>query len=718
MAEPLVPIDATERLNSLLSQDGEPTTKVAAFRTPAGRHLAINLDQKRTRLWLEAAPPAIDGISIHERYQSNEPRTHHLDAGRGSRLAKGHPVVVVNVDSLAALEALVAWYTDTPVQSKSAGEPLCLIGTWKGFTEQNFERVAKFIADHGAWASWWSFRIKDEARPLLKLPFWLYVNRGSNSIVARYLVSEVTSEAHAIVSPWPAQTEPHLVGQTSDGDGPSSACNTWLRVTKIERLLVPLTKDDFTPAPGLSQESSLLNQMTFGYAFPKKPITATPIQKKTPMLIPNSSLNTILYGPPGTSKTFETIDHALAIVDPGFALENASSRAALKERFDTLRALGRIEFVTFHQSYSYEDFVEGIRASTEDGQIRYEVEDGIFKRLCTRAVATEADDKFRSALDEFKQSIFDESVELKTKTGKTFSLTWRGGKTLRLRPHSSKEDADYPVSTEHVERLYRGESEEGLYNISYVRAVLAHVVEKWKVPAFKTASSRQPYVLIIDEINRGNIASIFGELITLIEPSKRAGASEAISTILPYSKSPTPFSVPDNLYIIGTMNTADRSLARVDTALRRRFDFVPMYPQPTKLDGVLVEGIDLGALLRRINDRIELLYDRDHLIGHAFFMDMKEDPAKRTLPELGRIFRNKVLPLLEEYFFEDWQKIRLVLADNQKPLKQHQFVLEDDVVGSGSLFGEASPCAHDVRRYRRNDDALMQVESYLQVYAG
>ena len=428
------------------------------------------------------------------------------------------------------------------------------------------------------------------------------------------------------------------------------------------------------------------------------------------------SLSTILYGPPGTSKTFETIGLSLKIIDPEFYLSNSDNRPKLKEKFDALRAQGRIEFVTFHQSYSYEDFVEGIRASTEDDKIVYQIEDGIFKRLCTRALAQGGDDQFRIALEKLKNEIAEEPITLSTKTGKEFTVTWRGGKTLRLRPHSSQSDVDYPVSINNIERLYRGEDDGDFYNLSYVRAVLAHVKSMWGVPDYHPTAARQPYVLVIDEINRGNIASIFGELITLIESSKRGGEAEALSTVLPYSKDGGgPFCVPNNLYIVGTMNTADRSLARVDTALRRRFDFIPMYPRPEYLDGVLVEEVDIGKLLRRLNDRIELLYDRDHLIGHAFFMGMKSDPSKRTMGELAQIFRNKVMPLLEEYFFEDWQKIRLVLADNQKSSSDYQFVIEEDMSSSAGLFGNSDSGVIGVR-YSRNEGALSRPESYRRIY--
>jgi len=330
-----------------------------------------------------------------------------------------------------------------------------------------------------------------------------------------------------------------------------------------------------------------------------------------------SSLNQILYGPPGTGKTYNTINKAIEIIENRVLSDDESKdRESLKAKFEQYKNSGQIEFITFHQSYGYEEFVEGIKAipagevGNEDGtEMIYKVADGIFKKIADKA----------------------------------------------------RENPDYK------------------------------------------------YALFIDEINRGNISKIFGELITLIEDSKRVGESEEIQVALPYSG--RKFGVPKNLYIIGTMNTTDRSIALMDTALRRRFEFVEMMPNPLLLhknlslsklkpnnadwesidswgftnkdkcwsfdknyndEDIIINNVNLRRLLYKINQRIEYLYDRDHTIGHAYFMELKEDDS--DINTLSNIFKNKIIPLLQEYFYDDWEKIRLVLGDNQKDDKTLQFV--------------------------------------------
>lgn len=532
------------------------------------------------------------------------------------------------------------------------------------------------------------------------------------------------------------------------------------------------------------------------------------------------ALNQILYGPPGTGKTYHTIDKALEILDPSFlestktaSLDLKQVRLKLKQRFDELKALGRIHFVTFHQSFSYEDFVEGIKATTGSEGISYSVESGIFKKACEAASPILSGLSLDEAFNQFIEDIAEKPIVLKTPRGKEFTATYKGGNTtISCVPHSSEEKRELPASIAHIKQVLKGVRPENIYCESYVNGIANHIREElpsavnhfqvgqsfngYKV-AFvsedivqlikpngnvlpfpmiilnelkelvesgqitledigdkgwrKVESNIEPYlvngypnlvpllvqhllsgserpvttqldaqasVLIIDEINRGNISSIFGELITLIEPSKRAGAEEALSVTLPYSKE--VFQVPSNLYLISTMNTADRSLALMDTALRRRFDFVEMMPEPILLEGVIVKGINIKDMLIKMNKRIEVLYDREHTLGHAFFMPLidEADDDKRFLL-LQSIFSNKILPLLEEYFFEDWAKIRLVLGDKIKA-PEHQFISENGKdYDTESLFGKDADLGYELeerKSYTRNDAALTFPETYLGIY--
>lgn len=506
-------------------------------------------------------------------------------------------------------------------------------------------------------------------------------------------------------------------------------------------------------------------------------------------------LNQILFGPPGTGKTYATVDRALEILDPEFLSahsgRDASTRERLKRRYDELAREGRVRFVTFHQSFSYEDFVEGLRAETDDatGQIRYEVVDGVFKRLCD-AAAVKVSGPAEAPVDLggrriWKMSlgnihgsdagIYDECID-----GGYVLLGWGGpidfsgcrtredvrqrfvqagrepvGATdygvtsvttfvTRMKPgdlvvvtdgnfkfraigeisgdYAFRPHPDYPddysqsrpvkwlrryePSLPHTELMNNQFSQMSLYELRPGAIDMERLAALLANDEVAGDGAHQARVLVIDEINRGNVSRIFGELITLIEPSKRAGASEALEVVLPYSKE--RFSVPDNVYLIGTMNTADRSLAGLDVALRRRFVFREMPPRPELLDGVSVAGVDMGRLLRTLNQRIEVLLDREHCLGHAYFMPLAADPS---LERLAGIFRDQILPLLQEYFFEDWQRIQWVLNDHRKPAPLDRFV---DQVGYAvqDLFGEEANVPEHQRPWRINERAFARPTAY------
>lgn len=372
-----------------------------------------------------------------------------------------------------------------------------------------------------------------------------------------------------------------------------------------------------------------------------------------------------------------------------------------------------------------------MRANTDDkGQISYSIEDGTFKAISIKAQAGVVNnDALDASLKAFIADIDDqERIKLQTSSGRDFFIEYHGNTTLRVFPEDSQNSQltrGYPVSIQNIKNLYRSINVDKMYNKSYVKSVLQYLITQYQLPpAYQPSSGGTGnYVLVIDEINRGNISKIFGELITLIEPSKRLGEEEALTVSLPYSKD--DFGVPNNLYLVGTMNTADRSLAMMDTALRRRFDFIEMMPKPETLENSEVKGCNLEELLSIINQRIEYLYDREHTLGHAFFIPVKlalEESEEAAWLALQNVFKNKVLPLLEEYFFEDWSKIRLVLGDNQKQDQRLQFVQQEkQSINLDALFGQSyqsDEYSDDQMTYSINSAAFSQPAAYSQIISG
>ena len=360
-------------------------------------------------------------------------------------------------------------------------------------------------------------------------------------------------------------------------------------------------------------------------------------------------LNQILFGAPGTGKTYHTKKMAVEIING----KKERTREEINKEYEKLIEAGQIVFTTFHQSLSYEDFIEGIKPETIDGNVTYEVKDGIFKAICKNAFSKEiTSDNFevvyQKLLDEIDNSA-DNKLVLETLVhAKEFSIYKNSKNNIRF--HSNTEKAYEAVIKKEVLEHYL-KTGEVLDWAPYTKSVANYIIEKYNYTQNEVIEAK-PHVLIIDEINRGNVSAIFGELITLLEEDKRKGNPEHTEVVLPYSGK--KFSVPNNVYIIGTMNTADRSVEALDTALRRRFSFVEMQPDPNILSKV--EDVDLSKLLETINKRIEVLIDKDHQIGHSYFIGIQ------NIDDLRRTFKDKIIPLLEEYFYGDFGKIGLVLG--------------------------------------------------------
>ena len=500
----------------------------------------------------------------------------------------------------------------------------------------------------------------------------------------------------------------------------------------------------------------------------------------------NIDKNLILYGPPGTGKTYSTAIYAVAICD-GKSIDELKDYEAVMTRYNALKEEGRIAFTTFHQSYGYEEFIEGIKPYTDEDTkaVSYSVEPGVFKAFCDRAkevkvrTTSPTDMKTHPRIwgmllggtgsTELKKQCFadneirlgfsevdDNDVvngDLVTDSNSSsqakhmvfdFISTMEVGDVVVIEKNYKSIDAigvitgaydfdeslgEYPrsravnwlvkdIDQDIVPFLSGGRKQlarRSLFAFDHIGMnVISQIINSHlSEPVIEVEQNTKPYVFIIDEINRGNISKIFGELITLIEDTKREGMPEAASAILPYSGE--SFSVPDNVWLLGTMNTADRSIALMDTALRRRFVFAELMPEADVLRRIgadKVDDLDVAAMLEKINERITFLYDREHTIGHAFFTRLKDEP---TLEVLSAIFKKSVIPLLQEYFYEDYQKIQLVLADNAKTDDSLKFI-KDEKANIRQIFkGSADELIDIEKRYTINDAAFNNIESYKQI---
>ena len=471
--------------------------------------------------------------------------------------------------------------------------------------------------------------------------------------------------------------------------------------------------------------------------------------------------NLILYGPPGTGKTYNSATYAVAICDEK-SVDELTDYDAVMKRYNELKEAGRIAFTTFHQSYGYEEFIEGIKPVVDDEatDISYTIESGVFKKFCDIAGTPENMEIDHNAQVWFVRLNGVGKNDLKEECFKegTIRFSWENENVddSYKKWFNMMSPGDYVVSYNganvNIDGIGIIEDSEPFYDeqrssfkwTRKVKWLVTDIVENIRelnggkyLPNFEITKlnrvrisellelvskhggyagekNEKPYVFIIDEINRGNISKIFGELITLIESTKRAGMEEAASAILPYSGK--PFSVPSNVYILGTMNTADRSIALMDTALRRRFQFIEMMPDSDvlrKIHADKVEDLDVAAMLDKINERITFLYDREHTIGHAFFTGLKDDAS---LSKLQSIFEKSVIPLLQEYFYEDYQKIQLVLGDNAKSDDNLKFILDEKVVAKNIFKGNVEDVIDlPEKRYSINKVAFGNINSYKEI---
>ena len=478
-------------------------------------------------------------------------------------------------------------------------------------------------------------------------------------------------------------------------------------------------------------------------------------------------LNTILYGPPGTGKTYNTVIYAVAICE-NKNIEDVQSEEYEKVlyRYNELKKEGRIAFTTFHQSFGYEEFIEGISPiifedNSDDcsGNIEYKIKSGIFKSFCEETEKiTIKNDKFSINKDAtiwkvtvgskvqndcFVNNYIRIGFGINDKGAKEFVNQINEGDIIITTDGNRKNIRGIAIATsDEAYKLENTESDSTTRDVMWlVRDINDDVTilngNKWlqrktvsRLPNMNIKDLMEfaikknvelkethieknngSYVFIIDEINRGNISKIFGELITLIEDTKRKGMTEEMSTILPYSGS--LFSVPSNVYILGTMNTADRSIALMDTALRRRFQFVEMMPNTDILKNVTVDGVEIAPILEKINERITFLYDREHTIGHAFFIKLIDSPDINTL---GSIFEKSIIPLLQEYFYEDYQKIQLILGDNEKSDPSIKFILDEKIKVKSVFKGDATDVIDlPEKKYTINKEAFLNIESYKQI---
>lgn len=369
--------------------------------------------------------------------------------------------------------------------------------------------------------------------------------------------------------------------------------------------------------------------------------------------------NIILYGPPGTGKTYNTINYAISIIDEKNIEEiETIDRATLMKTFKNYLINGQISFITMHQNYSYEDFMQGLRSKPAGTSVIFDWQDGVFKKVADSALRNYKASNlntgklpFETALAKLLEPIeMGTASEVKIKMiSSEFYITEQSETTIYFRKKSGS--TAHTLSKNTLSEMYEVESNSRIVGglQPYYNPLLKELIAIGKSGfSSKHKEEEKNFVVIIDEINRANISRVFGELITLLEPDKRYGREMELPITLPSGQT---FYLSPNLYIIGTMNTADRSIALVDIALRRRFDFIDFYP-----DYDLIQESKYADILRRINESIKVeKKNRDYQIGHSYFMGIDDDDDFKT------VMNKKIIPLLNEYFVNNSEKVKDIL---------------------------------------------------------
>lgn len=750
------------------------TTHIAAFRTSLDRQLALDPKTKTTSIFCDAQPDENLGLYVKTYYDIDKTRNHHLST-HAPNLDRGYEAYLVSIDTLEELEKFCYWYEQysdkiTVLEHKiKSFLELWPVERLKHLTIEEYHQAKSkdcFIAQIDSFDPtqggptfacyfdiWEPVGLGDNKKYHNKKPYSWNKRLGDNleqafQRIKREILDIIDAVQHRdlnaidqiqftqglkwmIAFLYQDFSSPCVIPVVGDTNIKRIGYESYVKTPLSEFLPILLTnrgEQAFFP-----YVEKLFAMIRKGYLGNKQKLE---IEELVDDVMIEQPLNRILFGAAGTGKTYHTINHALSIIEDK-SLEDLKleEREDLKNRFDEYKDKGQIKFVTFHQSFSYEDFVEGIRAETvedSDGKknIEYSIISGVFKSLCDdskREVSSGVNINLPKPIEFGRgyslKEITNEVLEIQKPNGNIFHLSRKLSDYLVKEFRNGKFSIHDLIQKNAIELVGNDPILEP-YLINGYNTVWANLIPLLDQLTDQKAFSKNEkvkYVLIIDEINRGNISRIFGELITLVEESKRQGAEEELSVTLPYSK--YELTVPKNLYLIGTMNSSDRSLTGLDIALRRRFTFIEMPPKPEEIkdkNGVLIEihgkdqngdnvSVIVAELLKVMNQRIEVLLDRDHCIGHANFMSLRKQP---TLENLAHIFKQKIIPQLQEYFFDDWSKISLVLFQNG-------MISEDNEINISSLFPENAHLDMDYSEQKKiwkiNDAVFETIDAFIKI---